>query len=51
VFDNLGKTRAETSTDEASKTVDVTLYFSGAAPEPKKRPGPAPVQIPDPPIW
>jgi outer membrane protein insertion porin family len=31
VFDNLGKTRAETHIDEASHTVDVTLYFSGAA--------------------
>ena len=30
LFDNLGQTRAETHIDEASKTVDVTLYFSGA---------------------
>ncbi len=29
IFDNLGKTRAETQINEASKTVDVTLYFSG----------------------
>jgi outer membrane protein insertion porin family len=30
VFDNLGKTRAETNIDEAAHTVDVTLFFSGA---------------------
>jgi outer membrane translocation and assembly module TamA len=30
VFDNLGKTRAETNIDEATHTVDVTLFFSGA---------------------
>ncbi len=39
VFDNLGKTRAETNIDEKSHVVDVTLYFAGAGPEPKKRPG------------
>jgi outer membrane protein insertion porin family len=37
VFDNLGKTRSEPSFDEASKTVDVTLYFSGADPKPEPR--------------
>jgi outer membrane protein insertion porin family len=31
LFDNLGKTRAETSIDETTRVVDVTLYFSGAA--------------------
>jgi outer membrane protein insertion porin family len=30
IFDNLGKTRAESSIDEATHTVDVTLFFSGA---------------------
>jgi outer membrane protein insertion porin family len=30
VFENLGKTRAETHVDEAAKTVAVTLYFSTA---------------------
>lgn len=40
IFDNLGKTRAETHIDEASKTVDVTLYFTGAGPAPdRRRPG------------
>lgn len=40
VFDNLGKTRAETNVDEKSHVVDVTLYFAGAGPkEEKKRPG------------
>lgn len=40
VFDNLGKTRAETNIDEKSHMVDVTLYFAGAGPkEEKKRPG------------
>ena len=43
VFDNLGKTRSEPSIDEASKTVDVTLYFSGADPKPDvRRRGPVP---------
>jgi outer membrane protein insertion porin family len=37
IFENLGKTRAETHIDEASKTVDVTLYFTGAAPPPDRR--------------
>ena len=31
VFENLGKTRAETKIDEKSRTVDVKLYFSEAA--------------------
>jgi outer membrane protein insertion porin family len=30
IFDNLGKTRAETNIDEATHNVDVTLFFSGA---------------------
>jgi len=30
IFDNLGKTRAESNIDEATHTVDVTLFFSGA---------------------
>ena len=30
IFDNLGKTRAESKTDEKAHTVDVTLFFSGA---------------------
>lgn len=36
VFDNLGKTRAETHIDEAAHTVDVTLFFSGAGPPPAR---------------
>jgi outer membrane protein insertion porin family len=31
VFENLGKTRSETHINEASRTVDVTLYFTGAS--------------------
>ncbi len=43
VFENLGKTRAETHVDESTKTVDVTLYFSTApAAALDKRPGPFP---------
>jgi hypothetical protein len=30
IFDNLGKTRAESTINEDSHTVDVTLFFSGA---------------------
>jgi outer membrane protein insertion porin family len=38
VFDNLGKTRAETNINEKSHTVDVKLFFAAAAPaEPKER--------------
>ncbi len=37
IFDNLGKTRAETQIDEKANTVVVTLYFSGGAPETSKR--------------
>jgi hypothetical protein len=41
VFEDLGKTRAETKVDEASKTVAVTLYFTTApAAPPAKRPLP-----------
>ena len=39
IFDNLGKTRAETNIDEATHTVDVTLYFSGAGPPAKGKDG------------
>ena len=39
VFENLGKTRAETNIDEKTHVVDVKLYFAGAPPEEKKRPG------------
>jgi len=39
LFDNLGKTKAESNVDEKSHVVDVKLYFAGAGPEPKKRPG------------
>ena len=31
IFDNLGKLRSETNIDEDAHTVDVTLFFSGAA--------------------
>ncbi len=37
LFDNLGKTKAETTIDEKSHVVDVKLTFSGAGPEPKDR--------------
>jgi outer membrane protein insertion porin family len=37
VFDNLGNTRSEPKYNEESKTVDVTLYFSGADPKPDPR--------------
>jgi outer membrane protein insertion porin family len=36
MFDNLGKTRAETDIDEASRIVDVTLHFTGGKPENEK---------------
>jgi outer membrane protein assembly factor BamA len=52
ILDNLGKTRSETHIDEASKTVGVTLYFSGAEPQPQNRrreQPPAPGPPPD--IW
>jgi outer membrane translocation and assembly module TamA len=39
VFDNLGKTRAESKIDEKTHTVDVTLYFAGAGPAQKKHEG------------
>jgi len=39
IFDNLGKTRAEPNIDEKTHVVDVTLYFSGVGPEPKKSGG------------
>jgi outer membrane protein insertion porin family len=37
IFENLGKTRADTHIDEASKTVDVVLYFTGAGAAPDRR--------------
>lgn len=37
MFDNLGKTRSDTNIDEASKIVDVTLFFSGGKPEDEKQ--------------
>ena len=37
VFENLGKTRAETHIDEASHVVDVTLFFSAAPVETKPK--------------
>ena len=36
IFENLGKTRAETDIDEASKIVDVTLHFTGGKPDSEK---------------
>jgi hypothetical protein len=39
VFDNLGKTRAESNIDEDTHTVDVTLFFSGAAAPAKGKEG------------
>jgi outer membrane protein insertion porin family len=39
VFDNLGKTRAESNIDEDTHTVDVTLFFSGAAAPAKGKDG------------
>jgi outer membrane protein insertion porin family len=39
IFDNLGKTRAETNIDEAMHIVDVTLYFSGAGTPAKGKDG------------
>jgi outer membrane protein insertion porin family len=37
LFDNLGKTKAETKVDDSSHTVDVTLMFTPAPPAAKKR--------------
>ncbi len=39
MFDNLGKTRAETNIDEATHVVDVTLFFSGAGTPAKGKDG------------
>jgi outer membrane protein assembly factor BamA len=36
IFENLGKTRAETDIDESSKIVDVTLHFTGSKPDDQK---------------
>ncbi len=57
ILENLGRTRAETRIDEASKTVDVTLYFNGPQkddPQQGSRPKqdqPPPGLPPDIPIW
>jgi outer membrane protein assembly factor BamA len=37
LFDNLGKTKADTNVEEKTHVVDVKLIFNGAGPEPKKR--------------
>jgi len=37
IFDNLGKTRAETNIDEKTHTVDVKLYFGGAGGKEEKK--------------
>lgn len=39
IFDNLGKTRAESNIDESTHTVDVTLFFSGAGTPAKGKDG------------
>ena len=39
IFDNLGKTRADTNIDDSSHTVDVTLFFSGAGTPTKSKDG------------
>lgn len=39
IFDNLGKTRAESNIDESSHAVDVTLFFSGAGAPAKGKDG------------
>jgi len=39
IFDNLGKTRAETNIHEDSHTVDVTLFFAGAGTPAKDKAG------------
>lgn len=36
LFENLGKTRAETAVHDDSRTVDVSLFFEGGRPEKKK---------------
>ncbi len=38
VFENLGKTRAETHIDESTHVVDVTLFFAGAGSKPRESP-------------
>jgi outer membrane translocation and assembly module TamA len=37
VFDNLGKTRADIKVDEPSRTVNVTLIFTGAPRPPRRK--------------
>jgi outer membrane protein insertion porin family len=37
VLDNLGKTKSEVKMDEKALTAEVTLYFSGQPPPPKKK--------------
>jgi outer membrane protein insertion porin family len=42
VLDDLGETKAVVKTDEAGRTVDVTLIFRGTPQPPPKRPGSGP---------
>lgn len=42
IFENLGKVSSRIQPIDGSLTVDVTLYFKGAPPEPPKRPPPLP---------
>lgn len=52
VFDNLGDTKSEQKIDEATHTVDVTLYFKGAGPKGKRRRGEGSDQtLQPPPVW
>jgi len=37
ILDHLGDTKAAVKTNDENHTVDVTLYFKGAPPEPEKR--------------
>jgi outer membrane protein assembly factor BamA len=39
LFDHLGKTKADVHVDEKRHVADVTLTFTGAAPQPQQRPG------------
>ncbi|HEX8985044.1 MAG TPA: POTRA domain-containing protein, partial [Bryobacteraceae bacterium] len=43
IFENLGVTKAVLDTNDANRTVNVTLLFKGEAPKPKKKEG-----LPDP---
>jgi hypothetical protein len=37
VLDNLGKTKSEVKMNDQALTAEVTLYFSGRPPPPKKK--------------